>query len=142
MAERKVTIPSARVPLVDDSGRIDPSWFRFLVDLHERTGGATTDKVDSVSGDASNAQASADAAQASANTAQTSANNAQTTATTATNDLTTLKGAVDGTSTTLGFYGTTPSAKPTITGSRGGNAAVQDLLSKLDGLGILTDSTT
>lgn len=42
----------------------------------------------------------------------------------------------------LGFYGTTPQPKQTITGSRGGNAALADLLTKLDLLGIITDSTT
>ena len=43
---------------------------------------------------------------------------------------------------TLGFYNTTPTTKPTITGSRGGNAALADLLTKLAGLGLLTDSTS
>jgi len=42
----------------------------------------------------------------------------------------------------LGFYGTAPSAKPTITGSRGGNAALASLLTSLAGLGLITDSTT
>jgi len=45
-------------------------------------------------------------------------------------------------STGLGFYGATPSAKPTVSGSTGGNAALQDLLSKLATLGLITDSTT
>ena len=45
-------------------------------------------------------------------------------------------------STTLGFYGTTPAAKPTISGSRGGNAALASLLTQLAGLGLITDSTT
>jgi hypothetical protein len=44
--------------------------------------------------------------------------------------------------TGLGFYGATPAAKPTITGSRGGNAALADLLTKLATLGLITDSTT
>ena len=43
---------------------------------------------------------------------------------------------------TLGFFGATPTTKPTITGSRGGNAALADLLTKLAGLGLLTDSTS
>ena len=43
---------------------------------------------------------------------------------------------------TLGFYNTTPTTKPTITGSRGGNDALADRLTKLAGLGLLTDSTT
>ena len=43
---------------------------------------------------------------------------------------------------TLGFYNTTPTTKPTITGSRGDNAALADLLTKLAGLGLLTDSTS
>ncbi len=36
----------------------------------------------------------------------------------------------------------TPTIKPTITGSKGGNAALASLLSSLAGLGLITDSTT
>jgi hypothetical protein len=43
---------------------------------------------------------------------------------------------------TLGFYNTTPGTKPTISGSRGGNAALADLLTKLAALGLLTDGTS
>jgi hypothetical protein len=42
----------------------------------------------------------------------------------------------------VGFYGTTPISKPTITGSRGGNAALANLLTQLAALGLITDSTT
>jgi hypothetical protein len=42
----------------------------------------------------------------------------------------------------VGFYGTAPGAKPTVTGSRGGNAALESLLSALAALGLITDSTT
>jgi hypothetical protein len=42
----------------------------------------------------------------------------------------------------VGFYGTAPAAKPTVTGSRGGNAALQPLLTALATLGLITDSTT
>ena len=44
--------------------------------------------------------------------------------------------------TGLGFYGATPAAKPTITGSKGANAALTSLLSALATLGLVTDSTT
>ena len=44
--------------------------------------------------------------------------------------------------TYLGFYNATPVAKPTISGSRGGNAALADLLTDLAGLGLVTDSTS
>jgi hypothetical protein len=43
---------------------------------------------------------------------------------------------------TLGFYGATAVAKPTVTGSRGGNAALASLLTALASLGLITDSTT
>lgn len=43
---------------------------------------------------------------------------------------------------TLGFYGATAVAKPTVTGSRGGNAALASLLTSLSTLGLVTDSTT
>lgn len=42
----------------------------------------------------------------------------------------------------IGFYGATPIVKPTVTGSRAGNAALASLLTELDNLGLITDSTT
>lgn len=42
----------------------------------------------------------------------------------------------------LGFHGSTPVAKQTVTGSRGGNDALADLLTKLANLGLITNSTT
>lgn len=48
----------------------------------------------------------------------------------------------DGGSAKAGFYGATPGSKPSITGSRGGNAALGDLLTKLASLGLITDSTS
>ncbi len=44
--------------------------------------------------------------------------------------------------TGIGFFATTPAAKPTVSGSRGGNAALASLLTGLAGLGLITDSTT
>lgn len=43
---------------------------------------------------------------------------------------------------TLGFYGTTPASKQSISGSRGGNAALADLLTKLATIGLITDGTS
>jgi len=43
---------------------------------------------------------------------------------------------------TIGFYGATPIVKPTVTGSRASGAALQDLLTQLANLGLITDSTT
>ena len=42
----------------------------------------------------------------------------------------------------LGFYDATPVAKPTVTGSRGGNAALASLLTQLATLGLITDSSS
>jgi len=42
----------------------------------------------------------------------------------------------------MGFYGATPVAKPAVTGSRGGNAALASLLTQLASLGLITDSTS
>lgn len=42
----------------------------------------------------------------------------------------------------LGFFGGVGTAKPTITGSRGSNAALASLLDALEALGLLTDSTS
>ena len=44
--------------------------------------------------------------------------------------------------TLLGFFATAPVAKPAVTGSRGGNAALASLLTALAALGLITDSTT
>lgn len=44
--------------------------------------------------------------------------------------------------TGIGFFGSAPIAKPTITGSRAGNAALADLLTKLASYGLIVDSTT
>jgi len=41
-----------------------------------------------------------------------------------------------------GFFGSAPIAKPTVTGSRGGNAALASLLTQLASLGLITDSST
>jgi hypothetical protein len=48
----------------------------------------------------------------------------------------------DGGSGRIGFYGTTPVTKPSVTGSRGGNAALDSLLTQLAALGLLTNSTS
>jgi hypothetical protein len=45
-------------------------------------------------------------------------------------------------STGLGFFGATAVAQQNITGAKGGNAALADLLTKLALLGLITDSTT
>lgn len=42
----------------------------------------------------------------------------------------------------VGFYGTSPAAKQTVTGSRGGNAALASLLTALAAIGLITDSST
>ena len=42
----------------------------------------------------------------------------------------------------IGFYGTTPIAKPTVTGARGSNAALTSLLTALANLGLITNSTS
>jgi hypothetical protein len=42
----------------------------------------------------------------------------------------------------VGFYNTSPVSQQTITGSRGGNAALADLLTKLALTGLIVDSTT
>lgn len=44
--------------------------------------------------------------------------------------------------TGIGFNGSTPVAKPTVTGAKGGNAALTSLMSALSALGLVTDSTT
>lgn len=49
---------------------------------------------------------------------------------------------VEWNNTGLGFFGSTPVAKPAVTGSRGGNAALASLLTQLATLGLITDSTT
>jgi len=42
----------------------------------------------------------------------------------------------------LGVFGATPISKPSITGSRGGNVALADFLTKMASLGLITDATS
>jgi hypothetical protein len=49
---------------------------------------------------------------------------------------------LNGAGTQMGFYGATQIPKPTITGSRGGNVALADLLTKLASIGLITNSTS
>jgi hypothetical protein len=42
----------------------------------------------------------------------------------------------------LGFYGTAATTKKTVTGSRGGNAALASLLTQLAAYGLITDSSS
>lgn len=44
--------------------------------------------------------------------------------------------------TGLGFFGTAPAAKPTVSGSRSANAALASLITALAALGLVTDTTT
>lgn len=52
----------------------------------------------------------------------------------------TLTGALN--MATVGFNGTTAIAKPTVIGSKGGNAALASLLTALAAYGLVTDSST
>jgi hypothetical protein len=47
-----------------------------------------------------------------------------------------------GTAPAIGFLGAAAMARPAVTGSRGGNAALASLLTALANLGLITDSTT
>lgn len=53
-----------------------------------------------------------------------------------------FRGGSTGSAAALGFFGTAVQAKKTVTGSRGGNAALASLLTQLAGYGLLTDSST
>lgn len=54
----------------------------------------------------------------------------------------TVGGYVSHTGTQFGFFNAAPGTKPTITGSRGGNAALASLLSALATLGLITNSSS
>jgi hypothetical protein len=53
-----------------------------------------------------------------------------------------IEGQVGSTAPMIGFLGASAVARPTVTGSRGGNAALASLLTQLAALGLITDSTT
>lgn len=55
---------------------------------------------------------------------------------------TTIANNLKHTGTGVGFYNATPIAKPTVTGSRGGNAALADLLTKGALMGLWVDGTS
>jgi len=52
------------------------------------------------------------------------------------------KHVLDGVTNTAGFFGAAAVGRPTVTGAKGGNAALASLLTALVGLGLITDSTT
>jgi hypothetical protein len=52
------------------------------------------------------------------------------------------KHVLDGAANQAGFFGATPTGRPTVAGSRGGNAALASLITALATLGLVTDSTT
>lgn len=49
---------------------------------------------------------------------------------------------LDGAANQAGFFGATPTGRPTVSGAKGGNAALASLLTALANLGLITDSTT
>lgn len=53
-----------------------------------------------------------------------------------------VRHSLDGAANTLGFHGATPVTKQTVTGSRGGNAALASLLTALANLGLITDGSS
>lgn len=57
-------------------------------------------------------------------------------------DIFQIRGPLDIDSTTIGFFGATPASKPTVTGAKGGNAALASLLTALATLGLITDSSS
>lgn len=50
--------------------------------------------------------------------------------------------AIGGSGASIGFFGTGPTSKPVVSGSRGGNAALASLLTALANLGLITDSSS
>ena len=53
-----------------------------------------------------------------------------------------IDGSLNHDGSTVGFYNTSPASKQTVTGSRGGNAALASLLTALSTIGLVTDSST
>lgn len=53
-----------------------------------------------------------------------------------------ITGNLDHDGSNVGFYSTAPAAKQTVTGSRGGNAALASLLTGLAAIGLITDSSS
>lgn len=53
-----------------------------------------------------------------------------------------LRGEASGSAPMIGFLGAAAVARPTVTGSRGGNAALASALTALANLGLITDSST
>lgn len=49
---------------------------------------------------------------------------------------------IDAATGKIGFFGSTPVVKPTVSGSLGGNAALTSLVTALAALGLIVNSTT
>lgn len=65
-----------------------------------------------------------------------------TTLSTTVNTINTKVSNVDGAANTLGFYGATPVAQQTVTGSRTDGTALASLLTVLANLGLIIDAST
>lgn len=136
------------------TGAVTPAWYQFFLRLVTRTGGAlgvdtsalqtqvTQETVDRQASDAalgsqitSVANTSA-AAAASLNASLAAETNARINA-----DARLLPKS-GGTAFTIGFQGAAPITQPTVTGSRGGNAALASLLTALADYGLVVDSST
>jgi len=62
--------------------------------------------------------------------------------TTTGNEAAVFPSALKHTGTKVGFYGAAPVVQPTVTGAKGGNAALSSLLTALASIGVVIDSTT
>jgi hypothetical protein len=138
MANIIAAIPTAA--LVDASGNVTPSWRAFFQVLQERTGGTVGQQTPDIAA-LEQAQTTETAARTGAdaafNTELTAETNARIAADNGKYDK--AGGTIGG---NIGFYGHGAAGRPTVTGSKAGNAALGSLLAGLAGLGLVNDTST
>jgi hypothetical protein len=152
-ASVSAVIPAS--PLIDtETGNVMPEWRAFFAALSNRTGGSAgvdvsgvqhqidTERAARVAEDIvlQNAITSASTSGAAANASTNAALTAETNARVAADSL--LLPRAGGITATIGFQGAAAVGRQTVSGAKGGNAALGSLLTALATYGLITDSST
>lgn len=153
MAALSAALPSS--PVVDAvTGQAMPEWRTLFLALMNRTGGnqgVDTAGLEAEIAQERSARAAADLVlQDGITTVGAAAASGASSLSTALRNETLAREAADqtllprngGSTGTIGFQGAAPIARPTVTGAKGGNAALADLLTTLATYGLIVDGTT
>lgn len=154
MAQSPLSAAMPNGDLVDVNNDVTPEWHAFFVRLLTRTGGTQGVDTGALQQQINTETAQRTAADAALHSELTSVSNAGASTASSLNasiaaeastrayadsQLLPKNGGVTG---LIGFQGSPPISRPTVTGAKGGNAALASLLSALATYGLITDSST